>query len=33
MKLFTKKRYAIIGWLALFFARRYVRHRLRSRTA
>jgi len=32
MKLF-KRRYAIIGWLALFLARRYLRRRLRARTA
>jgi hypothetical protein len=33
MKPFAQKRYALIGWLALVFARRYVRRRLRSRTA
>jgi hypothetical protein len=32
MKLF-KKRYAIIGWFALFVARWYLRRRLRTRTA
>jgi hypothetical protein len=32
MKIFTK-RYALLGWIALFFAKRYIRRRMRSRTA
>jgi hypothetical protein len=32
MKIFSK-RYALLGWIALFFARRYVKRRLRNRTA
>jgi hypothetical protein len=32
MKMF-KKRYAIIGWVALFLAKWYLRRRLRARTA
>jgi hypothetical protein len=32
MKIFTK-RYALLGWIALFFAKRYMKRRMRSRTA
>jgi hypothetical protein len=32
MKIFSK-RYALIGWIALFFAKRYMKRRMRSRTA
>jgi hypothetical protein len=32
MKMFSKRN-ALIGWIALFFAKRYVKRRLRSRTA
>jgi hypothetical protein len=31
MKMFGK-RYALLGWIALFFAKRYVKRRFRSRT-
>jgi hypothetical protein len=30
MKIFSK-RYALIGWIALFFAKRYAKKRLRGR--
>ena len=29
----VSKRYALVGWVALFFAKRYMRRRFRSRTA
>ena len=32
MKIFSK-RYALIGWIALFFAKRYMNRRFRSKTA
>jgi hypothetical protein len=32
MKIFTR-RYALLGWIVLFFAKRYMRRRMRSRTA